>query len=335
MATQLTGGNFQDAESNPLALGYMTLVLSQDAVTNTNEQVAAGRVIRIPLDSNGNVVTSPAYSVWANDLLSPAGTFYAVTAYTQAGQPVWGPNYQQVLSTSPPFNVGSWIPNNVNTSTGTSGYVLVNPTFSQVVNQPANTDFEVAVNGASLSGSGFILSTSLALLTALASTSATSGTSATFELVGAGSPVQSPASPLSECAFTGDVVTNLTTCLAFQPNLVTSSQSLVYGFIGNTQRVNSMSPIVLVDATDADITLTLPLDVLPPGSDTNAFYPFLFKRLDSSSHTVTLQANSGQSIDGLSSMTISGQYSYITLAYVSVPVGGSGAVPLWTVVGHS
>ena len=107
---QLTGGSFQDVLGNLLANGYLLMELSQDAQTNTGIQIAAGTIVKIPLDASGNIVTSPAYSVWPNDVLSPANTFYNVSAYKANGQLVWGPNAQQVFSTPSPFNVGVWVP---------------------------------------------------------------------------------------------------------------------------------------------------------------------------------------------------------------------------------
>lgn len=108
---QLTGGAFQDPSGNPLANGYLLMQLSQDASVNGVDQIAAGIELKISLDANGNVVTSPAQYVWPNDVLTPANTFYMVSAYTAAGQLVWGPNAQQVFSTPSPYDIGSgWIP---------------------------------------------------------------------------------------------------------------------------------------------------------------------------------------------------------------------------------
>jgi hypothetical protein len=106
---QLIGGAFQDVEGNPLANGYLLMQLSQDAsVASPASQIAAGYVVKIQLDANGNVVTSPAQSVWPNDVLSPANTFYSVSAYTAVGELVWGPNSQQVLSSPSPYPLGNW-----------------------------------------------------------------------------------------------------------------------------------------------------------------------------------------------------------------------------------
>lgn len=112
---QLTGGNFQDTQGNLLVNGYLTFVLSQDAQANSTTNICAGREIKVLLNSSGSVATSPSQSVWPNDVLTPANTFYIVRGYTSAGQLVWGPNSQQVLSTPSPFDVGAWKPNVVNT----------------------------------------------------------------------------------------------------------------------------------------------------------------------------------------------------------------------------
>lgn len=114
---QLEGGAFQDAAGNPLADGYLLMRLSQDGVVNSDEQVASGIELKIALDSSGNVVTSPAQYVWPNDVITPSGTFYTVSAYTANGELVWGQNSQMVFSTPSPFNIGAWVPGAVSTST--------------------------------------------------------------------------------------------------------------------------------------------------------------------------------------------------------------------------
>jgi hypothetical protein len=107
---QIIGGAFQDATGNPLANGYLLMELSQDGQVNSNTEIAAGFKLKIPLDSSGNIITSPAQFVWPNDVISPANTFYIVSAYTFAGQLVWGPNAVQVFSTPSPFPIGTWNP---------------------------------------------------------------------------------------------------------------------------------------------------------------------------------------------------------------------------------
>lgn len=121
MATknQITGGAFQDSLGNLVANGYMTFELSQDVQVNSNTQIGAGRITTITLDASGNVAGTQ--SVWPNDLLLPAGSFYLVSVYTAQGQLVWGPNAQQVLSTPSPFNIGAWVPASVNVNTSGGG----------------------------------------------------------------------------------------------------------------------------------------------------------------------------------------------------------------------
>lgn len=112
MATtnQLSGGAFQYPDGTPVTNGSMLLVLSTDATVNSNVQISAGWTVSLPLDANGNVVSSASEVVWPNDVLTPSGSFYMVSVYTENGQLVWGPNAQQVLSTPSPYNVGVWVP---------------------------------------------------------------------------------------------------------------------------------------------------------------------------------------------------------------------------------
>jgi len=107
---ELIGGNFQDAQGNLLANGYLTMTLSQDEEVN-DSLICSGVTITIQLDANGNAVTGQF--VWGNDQMSPSNSFYKVTGYTQAGQPAWGSNNQQVLGSGGTFDLGSWVPNQV------------------------------------------------------------------------------------------------------------------------------------------------------------------------------------------------------------------------------
>lgn len=107
---QLTGGQFQDAEGNALALGYLKMKLNQDEAVTGVGQVCSGIDIRIELDASGAVVAGQF--VWANADMTPINSYYRVTGYTAAGQPAWGPNNQQVASGAT-FDVGTWVPNQV------------------------------------------------------------------------------------------------------------------------------------------------------------------------------------------------------------------------------
>jgi len=108
---QLVGGQFQDAEGNPLSGGYLTLLLSQDCSVN-DSQIAAGIEIKIYLDAYGSAIDSPGQFVWGNDVLSPVPNYYRVTGYTAEGQTAWGPNNQQIEGTGT-FDLGLWTPNSV------------------------------------------------------------------------------------------------------------------------------------------------------------------------------------------------------------------------------
>lgn len=87
---QIINGAWQDAGGNPLANGYLTFRLTTDAQSGI--QVCAGRLVTVPLDVNGNI--SGTVEIWPNSDLTPAGTTYAIIAYTAQGQPVWtNPNF--------------------------------------------------------------------------------------------------------------------------------------------------------------------------------------------------------------------------------------------------
>ena len=54
----ISGGSFQDSQSNPLALGSVIVYLQQDILVGT-VQVCAGIKGTLQLDPNGNVAGSP------------------------------------------------------------------------------------------------------------------------------------------------------------------------------------------------------------------------------------------------------------------------------------
>jgi len=84
---QLDFGVFQDAAGNPLALGYLTVRLNTDAVSNDGDQVSAGIIVTVPLDANGLISGSAQF--WPNNQLTPTDTVYIIKAYTARGQLVW------------------------------------------------------------------------------------------------------------------------------------------------------------------------------------------------------------------------------------------------------
>ncbi len=105
------GGNFQDAQGNPLANGYLTFRLNTDAMVanSPNIQVGAGRVVNVTLGLDGNVYG--AFPIWGNDVLQPSGTVYIVHGYSAAGELVW--NNQMTITGSSTFDLGSWVPSNL------------------------------------------------------------------------------------------------------------------------------------------------------------------------------------------------------------------------------
>jgi len=80
----IENGRWQDAEGNALSRGYLTFRLNTDGQSGV--QIAAGRLVVVPLDSFGNIAGSP--SIWTNDTMTPVTT-YTIIAYTNQGQAVW------------------------------------------------------------------------------------------------------------------------------------------------------------------------------------------------------------------------------------------------------
>ena len=75
----LSGGGWQDAEGNPLALGTVQVYLQQDVEVG-NVQLCAGIKDSLPLDSSGNVTGSP--TLWG-------AVTYQAAAYSAKGEQVW------------------------------------------------------------------------------------------------------------------------------------------------------------------------------------------------------------------------------------------------------
>jgi hypothetical protein len=137
LLNSLTGGGFTDLEGQPLASGYLDMVLSHDGVFaagSPETQVVAGLKRRVYLDNNGNIAGT--VSVVANDQLLPASTYYTVNAYKSDGTRAWAAEqYWQILSSPSPFNVGTIEPTNPPASglNPVSPSVLLNPSGNQVI----------------------------------------------------------------------------------------------------------------------------------------------------------------------------------------------------------
>lgn len=109
----LIGGAFQDGGGNRVASGYLTWTLSHDEAVQTlggptGAQVSAGISVTIPLDNLGNIISG--YSLWANDVLSPANSYYLVRLYSNSGLPLWSSPQIFVLTYAPTIDVGSLTP---------------------------------------------------------------------------------------------------------------------------------------------------------------------------------------------------------------------------------
>ena len=76
----------------------------------------------------------------------------------------------------------------------------------------------------------------------------------------------------------------------------------------SAQTLTANNYLVLVNASSGDITVTLPA----AASHTNRIYTI--KKIDSSEHTVTIDANSNEKIDGEETIDLNLQYQYITIA---------------------
>ena len=110
----ISGGAFQDIEGSPLANGYLDCELShdeQETSTSPFAQVVGGLKRRIFLDNNGNAVTGS--QLWANDVMSPANSYYIVKAYRSDGTLAWkAPQYWQIASSPSPIDLGTLVPSN-------------------------------------------------------------------------------------------------------------------------------------------------------------------------------------------------------------------------------
>jgi hypothetical protein len=106
---QIQGGNFQNCEGQPLADGYLILTLSHDESAGPS-LVVSGATIKVNLDSNGNIPSSPATKIYSSDVLTPAGSYYQVIGYEADGTLAYGPQIWKLTSTPNPLNVASIIP---------------------------------------------------------------------------------------------------------------------------------------------------------------------------------------------------------------------------------
>src|SRR5579863_859406 len=129
----ISGGNFQDAEGNALASGTLQLQLGFDAqyslsgvVTGT---IAAGTIIKITLDANGN---APSTQIVSNAEMLPTGNYYRVTLFSSKGQSVFA--YPQIWI----FNQASGGSVNLNTIVPAATAPVASPALTLQTNEVAN-----------------------------------------------------------------------------------------------------------------------------------------------------------------------------------------------------
>jgi hypothetical protein len=142
---QIIGGDFQNAEGAPLALGYLIVQLSHDEMEVVNPGLITGMPkLKIALDNTGNIPVSPATTLWPADQLLPGGSYYTVWGYDESGAFVFGPQFWVLTSAVSPYNVANQPPNNPPGSglLGVSPAILSNPTGDQTIYEfnllPAN-----------------------------------------------------------------------------------------------------------------------------------------------------------------------------------------------------
>lgn len=66
--------------------------------------------------------------------------------------------------------------------------------------------------------------------------------------------------------------------------------------------------LVLVDASSGAVTITL------PAAEDNEGTVYIFKKIDSSGNSVTIDGNGSETIDGEQSVVLNLQYQYVTVA---------------------
>jgi hypothetical protein len=99
-------GIWQDARGNLAQWGKLHLKLNQDAVVKNTNQVAP-REVSFALTQQGALKSDAR--VWANDELSPDGTYYTATVTAFGGGLIWGPQWI-IISGPDPVNINALLP---------------------------------------------------------------------------------------------------------------------------------------------------------------------------------------------------------------------------------
>ena len=127
MSKTLQNGSFQDAVGTVVNGGTIEFVLSHDAMIIAGGQVAPTRV-SATLDSSGDM--PGAFTILANDELTPSGTFYLTTVFDSNGARVFGPE-RWVFSGSSPIDLDAMTPTIVDPAFADP--ILSNPAANQAI----------------------------------------------------------------------------------------------------------------------------------------------------------------------------------------------------------
>ena len=127
MSKTLQNGSFQDAVGTVVNGGTIEFVLSHDAMIIAGGQVAPTRV-SATLDSSGDMPS--AFTILANDELTPSGTFYLTTVFDSNGARVFGPE-RWVFSGASPIDLDTMTPTIVDPAFADP--ILSNPTAAQAI----------------------------------------------------------------------------------------------------------------------------------------------------------------------------------------------------------
>lgn len=79
------------------------------ASTATTLTLANGSAVN---ETHSGTATA-SQAIWGNDQMLPMNSYYRVTGFSAEGQPVFGPNNQQVNGSGGTFDTGTWVPNQV------------------------------------------------------------------------------------------------------------------------------------------------------------------------------------------------------------------------------
>ena len=127
MSKTLQNGSFQDAVGTVVNGGTIEFVLSHDAMIIAGGQVAPTRV-SATLDATGDMPA--AFTILANDELTPSGTFYLTTVFDSNGARVFGPE-RWVFSGSSPIDLDAMTPTIVDPAFADP--ILSNPVANQSI----------------------------------------------------------------------------------------------------------------------------------------------------------------------------------------------------------